>query len=208
MNLLYGTGNPAKLASMRETLEPLGIVLDGLGDMRAPIPDVEETGATPLENARIKASAYYKAFKRPVFSCDSGLYIEGLPENKQPGVHVRIINGKRLNDEEMIAHYANIAKHLGGKAVARYKNGVCLVISENEIYERFGGDISGRAFCIVPQPHSKRVPGYPIDSLSKLIDNDTYFYDSDGAGEVSSGWHKSWQNGFRDFFANALKLSI
>ena len=30
---------------------------------------------------------------------DNNLYIEGLPEEKQPGTHVRRINGKELNDE-------------------------------------------------------------------------------------------------------------
>ena len=61
-----------------------------------------------IENARIKALAYYAALKRPVFTCDSGLYIDGLADSEQPGVHVRMVNGKRLTDDEMVVHL-----HLG-----------------------------------------------------------------------------------------------
>ena len=39
----------------------------------------------PLENARQKALAYYRICGQPVFSQDSGLYIEGLPKERQPG---------------------------------------------------------------------------------------------------------------------------
>ena len=65
MKLLYGTGNPAKAAAMQNRIAGLGIELISLQDLRAQgmkIPDVPETGNTPLENARQKAHAYYEAF--------------------------------------------------------------------------------------------------------------------------------------------------
>ena len=83
MKLLYGTGNPAKAAAMQNRIAGLGIELISLQDLQAQgeeIPDVPETGNTPLENARQKAHAYYEAFRMPVFSCDSGLYFEDVPE--------------------------------------------------------------------------------------------------------------------------------
>ena len=70
MKLLYGTGNQAKLTVMQSRLEKLGIELIGLNDLRAEgknIPEVLENGNTPLENARLKALAYYEAFQMPVF---------------------------------------------------------------------------------------------------------------------------------------------
>ena len=70
MKLLYGTGNPAKAAAMQNRIAGLGIELISLQDLRAQgveIPDVPETGNTPLENARQKAHAYYEAFRMPVF---------------------------------------------------------------------------------------------------------------------------------------------
>ena len=101
IRLLYGTGNPAKLDSMRRQLEGTGIELLGLRDMPESPVNVDESGRSPLENARIKALTYYKQYGVPVFSCDSGLYIQQLPEELQPGTHVRNVNGKRLSDEEM-----------------------------------------------------------------------------------------------------------
>jgi len=100
---VYGTGNAGKIQFMREVFEPLGLNLISIGDLPLVLPVVDESGNSPLENARIKALAYYKALREqtdtdyPVFSCDSGLYIEGLRENEQPGVHVRRVNGKKPN---------------------------------------------------------------------------------------------------------------
>ena len=48
MKLLYGTGNPAKLSSMKKRLKKLEIELIGLKDLDCAIPDVPETGKTPL----------------------------------------------------------------------------------------------------------------------------------------------------------------
>ena len=59
MQIVYGTGNRAKLAHMRRHLEPLGLTLVGL-DSFDPLPSVAETGRTPLQNARLKAHAYYR----------------------------------------------------------------------------------------------------------------------------------------------------
>ena len=202
MTIVYGTGNPAKLVSMREALAPIGVHVVGLSETGVYIPDVDENGASPLENARIKAFAYYNALKRPVFACDSGLYIEGLPDKEQPGVHVRMIGGKRLSDDEMITHYSAIARRLGGRAAARYKNGICLIMSDSEVYEHFGDDISGEAFCLVSAPHSKRVEGYPLDSISIHIGSSKYYYDrNDKYVDFSMD---SWRAGFQAFFRDHL----
>ena len=80
--LIYGTGNAAKLKYMQKTLEPLGVEIMGLNELNLLLPTIDESGNNPLENARIKALTYYRAIKKqtgkhyPVFSCDSGLYLE------------------------------------------------------------------------------------------------------------------------------------
>ena len=86
MKILYGTSNPAKLSVMKRRLDSLGIELIGLNDIKAQgkvIPSIVENGTTPLENARKKAMAYYEAFHIPVFSCDSGLFFDNVPEEIQ-----------------------------------------------------------------------------------------------------------------------------
>ena len=195
MKILYGTTNPAKLQSMREWLSELDIELISLRDIEGEIPDVPETGDTPLENAELKARAYYKAFGMPVFSCDSGLYFDSLPE-LSPKVHVRNVGGKCLTDDEMIEYYGGLAaKH--GDIVARYRNAICFVLDEQHIYTEFSDDISWNPFLITAVPHPKRVQGYPLDSLSKYIENGEYCYDSEIPQYEEN-------NGFARFFKDAL----
>ena len=101
MKILYGTTNQAKLESMRRLTAPLGMEIVGLKELGLPIPQVEESGKDPLENARMKAQAYYEAFGMPVFSCDSGLYFDDLDDAEQPGVLIRRAGGHEMDDEEM-----------------------------------------------------------------------------------------------------------
>lgn len=177
MKLLFGTGNPAKLEAMEHRLSPLGIELIGLCDINSEIPKVIEDGATPLENAEKKAKAYYKAFGLPVFSCDSGLYIENIPESEQPGVHVRTVKGRYLSDEEMIEHYTSLARRYGDLK-ARYKNAICLVMDSERIYKAMEDSMASEPFLITSKPHSKiKKQGFPLDSLSIDIKTGKYYYD-------------------------------
>ncbi len=177
MKLLFGTGNPAKLEAMKYRLSPLGIELVGLCDLNSEIPKVIEDGATPLENAEKKAKAYYKAFGLPVFSCDSGLYIENIPESEQPGVHVRTVKGRYLSDEEMLEYYSSLARRYGDLK-ARYKNAICLVMDSERIYKAMEDSMASEPFLITSKPHSKiKKQGFPLDSLSIDIKTGKYYYD-------------------------------
>lgn len=180
MKLLFGTGNQAKLSVMRSRLEKIGIELIGLNDLRAEgkkIPEVVESGSTPLENARLKAMAYYEAFGMPVFSCDSGLYFDNVPDKIQPGVHVRNVNGRCLTDGEMLEYYAGLARQYG-ELVASYKNAICLVVDENRIYESMDESMASEKFILADKPHSAiRKKGFPLDSLSIDMKTNKYYYD-------------------------------
>ena len=180
MKLLFGTGNPAKLSVMQQRLASLDIELIGLQDLKAKgmlIPTVPENGITPLENARQKALAYFEAFHMPVFSCDSGLYFDDVPEEIQPGVHVRTVNGVSLLDEQMIDYYSDLAKKYG-PLTARYRNAICFVKDETHIYEAMDASMASEPFLIVETPHSSiRKKGFPLDSLSVHIKTNQYYYD-------------------------------
>lgn len=202
ITLLYGTGNPAKLDMMRGNLTSCNLNIIGLRDMEKNSPEVEENGNDPLENAYEKAIAYYRFYKVPVFSCDSGLYFDNVPDEQQPGIHVRNIGGKRLSDSEMIMYYALKAREYGGKLTARYKNAICLVLSENEIYKSMDENLWGAPFRIVDKPHEKRVEGFPIDSLTVDIESGKYFYDLPQVEDTR------FAEGILKFFKNALKEKI
>ncbi len=201
MKILYGTGNPAKLDSMRRRLSHLDIEIIGLKELNQPIPEVVEDGNTPLENAEKKARAYYEAFGIPVFSCDSGLYLDEVTEEEQPGIHVRTIGGKYLTDEEMLEHYAGLARKYGG-VTARYRNAICLVMDEEHIYKAMEESMASEPFLITDKPHPFRKKGFPLDSLSIDIKSGKYYYDleNDELDKVAV------EDGFREFFEKALEL--
>ena len=178
LHLIYGTGNEAKLQSMRRTIEGLPIELTGVSQAAAEkgieIPEVKETGNNPMENARIKAEFYYQLFGAPVFSCDSGLYLwnyetgEPFPEEMQPGIHVRGRDGRRLSDDELIAYYTGLVRKYG-PILARYKNGISLIMDEEHRWESMEESLWGEAFLFTDKPHKKRIKGFPLDSISLEI---------------------------------------
>lgn len=198
MKFLYGTSNPSKLEHMEKMLEGLNVKLLCLKDLGIEL-DVEECGNSPLENARIKAIAYYKVSGIPTFSCDSGLYIEGLEDAEQPGVKVRRVKGRYLNDEEYIEYYSSLALRLGGTARAKFKNAICLVVDEDNIFEYDGEDIADH-FLMTSKAHSIRKQGFPMDSIALDIKTGEYFLNLNDEHDNES----DITDGFRNFFQRAI----
>lgn len=207
MKLLYGTGNRAKLSAMRSRLKQLDIELIGLDDLRAEgktIPQVVEDGKSPLENARLKATAYYEAFHIPVFSCDLGLYFDNVPEAIQPGVYVRNVNGKCLTDDEMIDYCSGQVK-IYGNLVARYRNAICFVQDDTHIYEAMEPSMESEKFILTDKLHSiVRKKGFPLDSISLDIKTNKYYYDL----PVDRLEQVAVEDGFLDFFKRVLDLKL
>ena len=104
---------------------------------------------------------------------DDNLYFENVPQERQPGTHVRRVNGKELTDDEMIEYYSNLAKEFGGRIESKWIYGM-VVFSPKGSFEHSWS--LGHCY-IVDKPSSKRNPGYPISSLS--IDKYTGKYLSD-----------------------------
>ena len=198
MKLLYGTTNKSKVIFMQKKVSHLGIEIISLTNISAPKLHIEENGNSPLENARIKAKAYFNALKTPLFSCDSGLYIDGLDDAKQPGINVRGI-GDHMTDEDAIAHYSSLAREMGGKMTARYKNAICLILGDGQIFEHMGDDITSSPFYLVSTPHKTRNEGFPLDSLSIHIESGQYYVDMEYPYKYAEV-----NDGFAKFFKNAL----
>lgn len=199
MKILYGTTNQAKLDSMKRITDVLGIELIGLNDLHKPLPNIVESGNNILENAEIKAKEYYNAFHIPVFSCDSGLYFDGLPDELQPGTHTRRVHGKELNDEEMIEYYGNLAREHGGSITGRYRNAICFIVNETTVFSSMDISLATEPFILAATPHPKRVEGFPIDSLSKDIKTGKYYYDIQ-----EKSLETEMEQGFKSFFEKVL----
>jgi len=169
MKVLFATTNPAKVKKYAKLLQEKGIELITLNDLDFKL-DIKETGKNAIENAYIKAKAYYDATNIPTIGMDNNLFIEELPDERQIGTHVRRINGKELTDDEMIEYYTNLVKEFGKKLTAKWVYGmvVCCDNGENEY------TWSKDHFYFVDTPCEKRNPGYPLDSISIVPEFNKY----------------------------------
>ena len=160
--ILFATGNASKVERFIDKLLEKGITIKSLKDIDLDI-DVDENGTTAIENATIKAKAYYEATKMPVMATDDTMFIEGIPDDKQPGIFVRRVNGKRLNDEEMIDYYTNLVKEYGkdGKLNTKWILGM-VIIKDGKVYTY--EDITSE-YYLLDTPTKERRDGYPLSSI-------------------------------------------
>lgn len=176
MKVLIGTTNPAKVKRFAEFLPDCGMEFLTLKDLGI-TDEPRETGSDPEQNARIKA-AFYGQFCDRVICNDSGLYFDCLPldDPRQPGLNIRTPQGRRLDDEEMIAYYGALIESLGGKVLAYYLDGIA-VYREGKVESWLDEQGKAAAFYMVSRPSENRHPGWPLDSLSVNRNTMTYFVD-------------------------------
>ena len=167
--VLFATTNPAKVKSYKEELKKKGIELKTIKDLDINI-DVEENGKNAIENACIKAKAYYNVTKMPTIGMDNNLFIEELPEEKQPGTYVRRINGKYLTDDEMIEYYTKLVNEYGGKLTAKWVYGMAIYNGKEEKTYTWNKD----HFYFIDKPSQKRNTGYPLDSITIVPEFNKY----------------------------------
>jgi XTP/dITP diphosphohydrolase len=99
--LLVATANPGKVRELAAILADLPVQLVGLRDLPGEAPDVEETGATFLDNARLKAHAYADWSGLPALADDSGLEVDAL--GGAPGVRSARYAGEGASDADNLA---------------------------------------------------------------------------------------------------------
>ncbi len=160
--LIIGTSNAAKKKAIGSVLAPLGITVKGTDDLAVSL-HIPEDGATAQENARKKAFAYARAIGRPVLSIDNALYLQGLCDEEQPGVHTRRVPGKagRATDEELLAFYSIRVKELGGRVSGHWEYALCMADPDGQVTEKVF--LSPRLF--VSEPTATMLPGYPLESI-------------------------------------------
>ena len=98
MDFILATNNMKKLAEMQRILSPLGINVVTAKALGIELEDVEETGTTFEENARLKATAACKETNMPAIADDSRLCVDYL--NGAPGIFSARFSGEHGNDEK------------------------------------------------------------------------------------------------------------
>lgn len=169
MKVLIGTNNAGKIKKYSEMLNELNIEYCTLKDLNINL-DIEETGNTVEENSLIKARFYYNLSKMPVITDDSGMELDNLPKEMQPGIYVRRHNGKKLTDEEIIELYSKEIDKIGGETTGGFN--IAITIVDNEGKEHTKVTRHNRLF--VSKPCKERIDGYPMNSLIYDKENGRY----------------------------------
>lgn len=197
--VLFATTNPAKVKKYAEKLEKRGIEVKTIKDLGINL-QVEETGKNAIENAYIKAKAYYDATGITTIGMDNNLFIEELPEEKQPGTYVRRVNGNTLTDDEMIEYYTSLVKEYGEKLTAKWVYGMVIYNGrESKEYTWSKED-----FYFVSTPCKKRNPGYPLDSISIMPECNKYFVELTEE-DRNRNKQEDKEDGVIDFIVSMLK---
>ena len=99
MDLVLASGNAGKLVELRELLGDSALTLHAQSEFG--VGDVEETGATFIENALLKARHAARQTGRPALGDDSGLCVEAL--GGAPGLFSARYGGVHGDAERNIA---------------------------------------------------------------------------------------------------------
>ncbi|NNE99426.1 MAG: XTP/dITP diphosphatase [Pyrinomonadaceae bacterium] len=97
--LLVATRNRGKVAELLSLLDDLPFELLTLDDFEN-VTDVEETGSTFIENAKLKSLEYAKQTNCLTLADDSGLEVEAL--DGAPGVYSARYSGENASDKDNI----------------------------------------------------------------------------------------------------------
>ncbi|MCI8546266.1 MAG: hypothetical protein HFJ44_03445 [Clostridia bacterium] len=199
MKILFATTNLAKIKKYKDKLSKEGIELITINDLDFKL-DIDENGKDAIENAYIKAKAYYDATKIITIGMDNCLFIEELPKEKQPGTHVRRINGKELNDEEMIEYYSNMVKEYGGKLTAKWVYGMVMCTDKGNFEHTWNKS----DFYLVDKACKERNPGYPLDSISVMLDNGKYWLEMTEEDKIKNKEKDKKPDGVIEFILNNI----
>ena len=97
MRYALATANPGKIKEMQMLLYVLGIEIATREELDISI-EIDETGSTFFENARLKAEAICKLSGLPSIADDSGLLVDALGD--KPGVYSSSFGGNDLTAAE------------------------------------------------------------------------------------------------------------
>ncbi|APF20590.1 Nucleoside-triphosphatase rdgB [Caldithrix abyssi DSM 13497] len=130
MKILIATGNKHKREEIQQILNGLEVELISIDQLPESI-EVEETGETFTENARLKAEAYFELTGLPVLADDSGLEVPAL--NNEPGVRSARYAGENAdylkNNQLLLERMKDLAS---SDRKARFRCVMCFKTSEGE----------------------------------------------------------------------------
>lgn len=139
--LLVATKNAGKVRELTELLVGLPLRLRNLSDFPA-APEVDETGATFEENARLKAVGYGEHARLLTLADDSGLEVAAL--GGEPGVRSARYGGLATDAERTARLLEELARTNDAERRARFVCVIALALPPSDRLHFFEGTCEGR----------------------------------------------------------------
>lgn len=137
LRIVIASSNEGKIKEIKQIFDGLDVELLTPRDIDYPLPDVEETGQTYLENALLKAHAVCKATGLPAMSDDSGIEVDAL--DGAPGVRSARFAGKGASDEQNNQKLISMLEGKpSGERAARYRCVAVLVMPDGREFAAIG----------------------------------------------------------------------
>ncbi len=152
--LLVATHNLGKLAELRLLLADLPIKLIGLSDFDN-VTEVEETGTTFIDNAKLKAIGYARQTDSFAIADDSGLEVDAL--DGRPGVLSARYGGDVGFDKKMQLLLGEIDKSPNHSRAARFVCAIAIAAPDGTILHTTEGICPGN---IAHEPRGNGGFGY------------------------------------------------
>jgi XTP/dITP diphosphohydrolase len=126
--VIVATGNPGKLKEMQVYLDALGWDLK----LKPDAIDIEETGTTFLENARLKATGVAQALGQWAIADDSGLEVHAL--GGAPGIYsARYANSDRARIKRLLTELDERSPDPSGDRTAQFVCALALANPQGKI---------------------------------------------------------------------------
>ncbi len=140
VDLLIASTNQKKLKEMQHLLADLSVRLFSLKDF-SDITEVEETGATFEENAKLKALGYAKQTKMMTLAEDSGLCCDSL--EGAPGVHSARFSGENRSDEDNNAKLLRLMETMPDNCRTAHYTSVIALAEPDRVIGTVDGRVEG-----------------------------------------------------------------
>lgn len=182
--IIIATKNKGKAAEFAAMFSAYGIHVKTLHDLDEEMPDIEETGTTFRENARLKAEGISKLIGKTVIADDSGLIVDAL--DGRPGVYSARFAGEpkddTRNNEKLLEELENVPKTA---RTAAFTCVLALSVPEEEtIYAE--GKCNGR---IASTPSGEQGFGYDPLFIPVGYEQTMAELDSEKKNQISHRYH-------------------
>ena len=194
--ILIATTNPGKIMTAKKILARLGYEGLSFADLNLNLEEPEETKLTAEEIAREKALGYAKQFSDlPVLARDDTNMLVGVSEEDDPKNHNKEFIARRMGeytDENGEKVFAEIAHKYGGEIPMQFDWGYALAWHEGDEIKVVSAlaTTGTEKTKIVDKISPKRVPGFCLAPVLKVLIDDEWKYDSELSDEDS--WKAYW----------------